>query len=150
MVNILEKADEIAAKWGPALTKFAKGEGEEDFKSMWVKDIIPFVIDKDGTEATIAIGEEGDEPITMTWSVFQELLAKEHSSADFSKTEAECLGVLGNRMILEVSRFNNNDEVYMNAVSILTLTEDGLIAKTEAFGDQEAESITDTAQATES
>jgi hypothetical protein len=129
------------------LSRFAKGEDDSDFKAMWAPGIIPVVVDKDGAEAIIAVGDEGDEPITMTWSVFQQLLSADFAIAEFSKMEAECLGVLGNRMILEVSRINTSDEVYMTAVSILTLTEDGLIAKTEAFSDPQVAFLADKAEA---
>lgn len=115
----------------------------DDFKALWAPGIVPFVIDKDGTEAILAIGEEGsEEPITLTWEVFQELIQKDMVAAEYAKTEAECLGVLGNRMLLEVNRYNKEDELYMNAVSLLTLDADGLVVQCEAFGDPQVESVT--------
>jgi hypothetical protein len=122
------------------------GEGVEDFKALWVPGIVPFVINKDGEEAILAIGEEGDEPITMTWDVFGQLIRGDFESAEYAKTEAECLGILGNRMLLEVNRFNKQDEVYMNAVSVLTLNKEGLIERIEAFGDPQVDSVTDQAE----
>ena len=48
-------------------------------------------------------------------------------------TTSNCLGVLGNRMILETGRMNTDGELYMMASSLVEFREDGKIIGLEAF-----------------
>mmetsp|Transcript_38839 Transcript_38839/g.57755 ORF Transcript_38839/g.57755 Transcript_38839/m.57755 type:complete len:152 (-) Transcript_38839:82-537(-) len=135
-------ADSIAEKWGPAVTKLAKGEGMDDFKALCAPGIIPWVIPKGESTAVLTVGDEPstpEVPVTMTWSLFQESVQKDMVSANYAHSEAACMGVLGNRIILEIGRYNKDDELYMNAVSVLTVNPDGLIEKVESFGDPKME-----------
>ena len=99
----------------------------------------------DGGEATVTIGDDEEEATTFSWTELQELTTQDLGAADYVKSESASLGVLGDRMILEVGRFNSKDEMYMNVVSLLTLSSTGKVVKMESFADSLAPSLLDAA-----
>ena len=120
-----------------------KGEGSDEFKAMWAPGTVYLIFDKEGVETAVGVADELGEGVTMTWDTYQQLAAADFQKASYVKTEAECLGILGKRMILEVNRFNEAGEIYMTAVTLLTLNEEGLLVTCEAFGDPQIESVTE-------
>ena len=136
-----EKGEEIANAWGPALTK-AMLEGDmTPFKELCVKgEPVDMVLQgSDGVEIETSIGDSGAD---LTWEKFQELCSKDLEAQNFQKIEAQCLGVLGDRMILETGRFNKAGEVYMESYAIVTINSDGKVVMFEAFVDPQMASLT--------
>jgi len=138
---------EVAEKWGPALTKAVKEGDIEDFKSLFTDDLVEVVIQTDeGGEALFTIGDD-NELATLDWAAFLETSTNELKDQDYVKTESQCLGVLGPRLIMETGRFNSKGEVYLEATSILTLSEfTGKIVAYEAFSDPGMQTLRDLAE----
>jgi hypothetical protein len=134
------KANEIADKWGPALTKAILDGDLSTFKELFVSEPVAVVLQNgEGTEAEFTIGD--GEEATVTWGEFHELTTKDLKEQSFLKSESQCLGVLGDRMIMETGRFNKDGEVYAEAYSLLTFNEEGKIVAVEAFSNPEVESL---------
>jgi ketosteroid isomerase-like protein len=134
------KGNEIAGKWGPALTKAILDGDLSTFKELFVSEPVAVILQNgEGVEAEFTIGD--GEEATLTWGEFHELTTKDLKEQRFLKSEAQCLGVLGDRMIMEIGRFNKDGEVYAEAYSLLTLNEEGKIVAVEAFSDPEVESL---------
>ena len=51
------------------------------------------------------------------------------------RTDSECVGLLGDRMIMHTGRVNKAEEIYTEAYFLLTLTGEGKISMIEAFND---------------
>jgi ketosteroid isomerase-like protein len=135
------KGNEIAEKYGPALTKAILDGDLSTFKELFVSELVDVILQNgEGVEAEFTIGD--GEEATLTWDVFHELTTKDLKEQSFLKSEAQCLGVLGDRMIMETGRFNKDGEVYAEAYSLLTLNKEGKIVAFEAFSDPDAESLT--------
>jgi ketosteroid isomerase-like protein len=133
-MTISIKANEIADKWGPALTKAILDGDLSAFKDLFVSEPVAVVLQNgEGAEAEFTIGD--GEEATLTWGEFHELTTKDLKEQSFLKSESQCLGVLGDRMIMEVGRFNKDGEVYAEAYSLLTFNEEGKIVAVEAFSD---------------
>ena len=77
----------------------------------------------------------------MTWREFHDALSQDLSAQNYIKTESECMGVLGYRMILKTGRVNKEGEVYHEVFSLLTLNEMGKITMLEAFSDLKAANL---------
>ena len=139
VVSANKVATEVADKWGPALTKAVMENDVTDFKNLFSKEPVLVVLQNaEGTEADFTIGDEG---ATMTWEEFQELTMADLKEQKFAKTESQCLGVLGDRLILETARFNQSGEVYSEAYALLTFNEDGKITAFDAFTNPQAEGL---------
>lgn len=140
--NKKSKASEVADQWGPALTKAIIDGDLSSFKSLFVSSEPVAVVlqNAEGSEAEFTIGDEGQDA-TMTWQEFHELTRKDMEAQNYLKSESQCLGILGDRMILEIGRFNKDGEIYAESYSLLTLNADGKIAAVETFTDPQAESV---------
>ena len=137
-INI--KAKEIVDKWGPALTKAILDGDLSTFKELFVSEPVAVVLQNgEGAEAEFTIGD--GEEATLTWGEFHELTTKDLKEQNFLKSESQCLGVLGDRLIMEVGRFNKDGEVYAEAYSLLTFNEEGKIVSVEAFSDPDVGSL---------
>ena len=104
-------------------------------RSLFVADESVSVVlqNAEGAEVHFTIGDQDDA--TMTWQEFQETSTQDLTAQNYLKTEGQCLGVLGDRMILETGRFNKDGEVYQEVFALVTLNEDGKITMLEAFSD---------------
>ena len=146
------KAEEIANAWGPALTK-AMNDGDcTAIKSICIeKEPVYLVLQgPDGNEIETSIGDVATEA-DMSWETFQKLISKDVQQQEFLKLEAVCLGVLGDRMMIETGRFNKSGEVYLEAYSLLTITQDtGKVSMFEAFVDTQLSGFMKEAEASSS
>ena len=77
----------------------------------------------------------------MTWQEFRDTSTQDLAAQNYLKTESECLGVLGDRMILETGRVNKDGEVYQEVFSLVTLNAKGKITMLEAFSDINAAAL---------
>jgi hypothetical protein len=93
----------------------------------------------EGQEVHFTIGTQEDAD--MSWQEFHKTTTKDLKSQDFLKTESECLGVLGDRMMMQTGRLNKAGEVYMEAFLLLTLNDAGKITMLEAFSNVNASSL---------
>jgi hypothetical protein len=59
----------------------------------------------------------------------------------YDETTTNCLGVLGNRMILESGRINKSGELYLTATSVVEFNDEGKVVGFESFN----EIVSDTA-----
>lgn len=100
MVVVASKvAVQIADQWGPAFTKAILQDDLGAFQSLFIDDPVMVVLQNaEGQEADFSIGNSG---ATMTWQEFHQVTAVDLKEQEYVKTEAQCLGVLGDRMILE-------------------------------------------------
>jgi hypothetical protein len=133
-------AGEVASNYGPFLTKAMKGEGTELLESLFASPVTVVLQDSQGEEVLFTIGS--DDNASMTWKEFQEATSMDLKLQDYAKTESECLGVLGNRLIMEVARINTAGEAYLVAYNLVELNEDGKIVEFESFTDLKATSLT--------
>lgn len=135
MTSFTTTAGEIALKWGPAFTKLVMDKDDSDFLNMFDKaEAVAVVLQTaDGTEAAFSIGDV--EGADLTWAEFNEQSTKDLEAQNYVKTVAECLGVLGDRLILETGRINKDGEIYTSSYSLLTMNEAGKIIMFEAFTD---------------
>jgi hypothetical protein len=145
MTFFIDAANKIADSWGPAVTKIIKDKDMEPLLSLCAPSVAVVLQTSTGDEASFTIGGEG----AIDWSEFADLTSKDMEKEDYKQTESASMGVLGNRMILEVGRINSKDELYMNACMVLTLDKSGKITTLEAFADSVAPSVLDAALAAE-
>ena len=103
--------------------------------SLFIKDEPVSVVlqDEEGGEVHFTVGTQEDA--TISWAELIDMSSKDLKEQDYLKSESECLGVLGDRMMMETGRLNKAGEVYLEAFSLLTLDEEGLITMVEAFSD---------------
>lgn len=148
-VAACKMATEIVAKWGPAFTKLALDGDLTDFKALFTSEPVTVVLQNaEGNEAVFTIGDEGEET-TMSWQEFYEFSSKDLKDQDYQKTEAQCLGALGDRVLMETGRFNKSGEVYVETYCLLTLNKDGKIIMFESFSDPQATSLFAAAEGSE-
>jgi len=83
----------------------------------------------------------------MNWQEFQETTNVDLKAQSYLKTESECLGVLGDRMIMEAGRINQAGEVYQESFALVTLNSDGKIIMLESFSDANVASLVGKAEA---
>ena len=93
----------------------------------------------EGNEVDFTIGDQEDA--TLSWKEFHETSTKDLATQDYLKTEAECLGVLGDRFIMQTGRINKAGEVYLEAFLLATLNEAGKITMLESFSNVAASSL---------
>mmetsp|Transcript_8687 Transcript_8687/g.13848 ORF Transcript_8687/g.13848 Transcript_8687/m.13848 type:complete len:148 (-) Transcript_8687:896-1339(-) len=125
-------AVDIAVNWAKELTAAAKGGPLEPFKNMFADQCYVILQGADGGELEFTIGDDPDS-CSMTWEQFAENSFKDLEAQNYDCTTTDCLGVLGNRMILEAGRLNKKGELYMTATSLVEFNEDGKIIGFEAF-----------------
>ena len=142
-------AQEIAKQWGSSLTKAFTENDVSTFKSLFDTKLPVEVVlqNADGEEAEFTIGEkESFDNVTLSWEEFHELTTKDLQEQNYLKSESQCLGVLGNRMIMETGRFNNDGVVYMESYSLISFNlSDGKIIAVESFTDPHVNSLYDAA-----
>jgi len=92
--------------------------------------------DAGGGEVCFTLGDL--EGCNLSFEEFQKLSAADLAQQDYLRTEAECLGVLGDRMMMEAGRVNKAGEIYQEMFSLVTLNEQGKITMFEAFTDANA------------
>ena len=138
MTVALPFAQEVGEKWGKALTAAMTTGDMTEFKALFISDEAVGVViqSAEGTEIVLTIGDV--EGATLSWEEFKETFMKDLEEQGYLKTESQCLGVLGDRMILEAGRFNKAGEEYMSAYSLLTLNEEGKVTMFESFSDANA------------
>ena len=109
--------------------------------SLFVTDepLSAIVQNTEGAEVRFTIGKQ--EGATMTWQEFHDTLSQDLAAQNYIKTESECMGVLGDRMILKTGRVNKEGELYHEVFSLLTLNEEGKITMLEAFSDLKAANL---------
>ncbi len=83
-----------------------------------------------------------DDNASMTWEEFQSIPNKDLEEQEYEKTESECLGVLGNRFIMEVARINKAGEAYLVAYNLVEFNDEGKIIEFESFSDLKVTSLT--------
>jgi hypothetical protein len=133
-------ASDICAKYGPYLTSAMKGESVDDLESLFASPVTVVLQDSNGEEVLFTIGT--DENASMTWKEFQQASQQELVQQDYQNTESECLGVLGNRALMEVARINTAGETYLVAYILVTFDETGKIVEFESFSNLQATSLT--------
>lgn len=153
-----QQAAAIADQWGPALTKAIVDKDVSEFRGLFADDdagVVVVLQDAEGSEAvfTIVDGKEGEEVETanpvlegrvagsLTWEEFREASAVDLEKQSYAKTEAVCLGVLGDRMMMEVGRFNTSGDVIVETYSLLTINADGKVTMVETFTDPQVASV---------
>jgi hypothetical protein len=141
----VEAANKIADAWGPAITKMGKDKDVESLKALCEATVELVLQTSDGSTAAFTIGDGA----SVEWQDFAGLSGKDLEAEDYKETEAASMGILGNRMILETGRINQKEELYMNAVSIITISANGKVAKLESFADSLVPSVLDAAMAAE-
>ena len=134
MAPSAEIANQVANAWGPTLTKAFKEEDVSGFRAMFVTDqpVGCILNGPDGGELEFTVGDDA-ETATLTWDEFLKQTCQDLKAQDFSKTESQCLGMLGDRIILESGRFNSSGEVYHEGYMLVTLNDEGKILLVEAF-----------------
>ncbi|GAX12219.1 hypothetical protein FisN_1Hh148 [Fistulifera solaris] len=142
-------AQKVGEKWGKALTTAMTTGDMTEFKALFISDEAVGVViqSAEGTEVVMTIGDV--EGATLSWDEFKESSMKDLEEQGYLKTESQCLGVLGDRMILEAGRFNKAGEEYMSAYSLLTLNEEGKITMFESFSDAHAPGLIQAASLSE-
>lgn len=137
----LSFAQELGEKWGHALTVAMTTGDMTEFKALFVSDeaVVVVIQSAEGAEIMMTIGDV--EEATMSWEEFRESSVKDLEEQGYLKTESQCLGVLGDRMLLEAGRFNKAGEEYMTSYSLLTLNEEGKITMFESFTEPNVPSL---------
>lgn len=93
----------------------------------------------EGEEMHFTVGDQEDA--TLSWADFQTTVCKDLDEQKYAKSVSECLGVLGDRFIMEVGRINEAGEVYMEGFSLVTINAEGKIIMIEGFTDVNAEGL---------
>jgi uncharacterized protein YuzE len=138
-----EKNDEIAARiavdYAKHLTTAAKGGSLDPFKDLFAETCYVVLQDAEGQEVEFTLGD-GDD-CTMTWDQFTDAAFKDLEAQKYDCTTSNCLGVLGNRMIMETGRMNTDGELYLMATSLVEFREDGKVIGIEAFNAVDIDSV---------
>ncbi|KAG7371318.1 hypothetical protein IV203_019888 [Nitzschia inconspicua] len=141
----LELARGIALNWAKNMTIAANGGPLESLKSMFADVCYIVLQNSEGREVEFTLGDSVD--CTMTWDQFTKFAFADLESQNYDCTTSSCLGVLGNKMILETGRLNKDGELYMVATSLLEFDEDGNVMGFESFNpldiDGAVEAVTD-------
>ena len=173
MADLAKKAEQVALAYGPAFTKAIKEGDQSTFQEYVVlaartgpQCVVPlkitflffsihslFVADEPvsvilqnakGEELHFTVGNQPDA--TLRWLEFYQVSSEDLKEQDYLKTESLCLGVLGDRMILENARFNNAGDVYLEAYSLVTLNNTGKIIMVESFSNVNASTLVGAAE----
>mmetsp|Transcript_11181 Transcript_11181/g.13498 ORF Transcript_11181/g.13498 Transcript_11181/m.13498 type:complete len:146 (-) Transcript_11181:40-477(-) len=135
MNSLAEKANEIAKAYGPALTKAMIDDEMGPFEDFFISHEPVSVVLQGGSGEEIHATVGNQEDADMTWGEFHDSCKTDLMSQDYVKTDSECVGLLGDRMIMHTGRINKADEIYTEAYFLLTLTAEGKISMIEAFND---------------
>jgi hypothetical protein len=141
-------AAEITEKWATYMTEAAKGGDLEPFKSLFAESVYVILQSSEGGELEFSIGSD-PELATMTWEEFAANAFKDLEAQKYDKTISECLGVLGNRMILETGRLNTDGDLYLTATSLVEFNSDGKVIGFESFNpiDDATKALTEVVEA---
>lgn len=142
----------LADQWGPALTQAFANRDISTFQALFVSDRPIIVVLQDGTgrEAEFTLSDNPDHNATMTWQDFLNASTQDLELQNYVKTEAQCLGVLGNRILLEVGRFNTSNTVYLESYMLVTIDDDdtmdsgensGKVVAVETFSDPRVDNL---------
>ncbi|KAL3928348.1 MAG: hypothetical protein SGARI_005060 [Bacillariaceae sp.] len=134
-------AAQIAVDYAKHLTAAAKGGSLDAFKSLFADSCFVVLQDGEGQEVEFTLGE-GDD-CNMTWDQFTEAAFKDLEAQKYDYTTSNCLGVLGQRMILETGRMNTDAELYMMASMLVEFREDGKIVGIESFNSVDIDTALD-------
>ena len=138
---------EVAEKYGKAWTKAIVEGDMADFVGLFAAQEGPVIVvlqNAIGIPIEFTVGDQAGA--NMTWEELRNVTVQDLEAQDFLKVEAQCLGVLGDRMIMETGRFNKAGEVYMEAYGLLTLNKEGKILALEAFSDPQVAKLMAAAQ----
>lgn len=127
-----EIAADIAAKWATHMTSAAKGGDLGPFKALFADQVYVILQNSEGDEVEFSIGVDPDVA-SMTWEQFAETAFNNLEEQKYECTKSACLGVLGNRMILETGRINTDGELYLSATSLVEFNSDGKVIGFESF-----------------
>lgn len=134
-------AKHISDHWGKYMTEAATTGKLDNFKSLFhEKEVYVVLQGQDGQEAEFMIGTDPNTCI-MTWEDFSEHAFADLKIQDYKLTQSSMLGLLGNRMILEAGRINNDGECYLAATSLIEFNDEGKIVGFEAFSDIDTDSV---------
>jgi hypothetical protein len=141
-------AADITANWAKYMTEAAKGGDFEPFKSLFAEHVYVVLQNSEGDEVEFSIGHDA-ELSTMTWEDFAASAFNGLEEQQYDKTISECLGVLGNRMILETGRLNTSGELYLTATSLVEFNGEGKVIGFESFNpmDDAANALTEVVEA---
>jgi hypothetical protein len=161
MTSRQQQAASIADQWGPALTKAIVDKDLSEFRGLFVEQgpVVVVLQNAEGSEAVFTIVDsketeeeeaatdnpalEGRVAGSLTWEEFREASAVDLEKQSYAKTEALCLGVLGDRMMMEVGRFNTSGEIIVETYSLLTFNAEGKVTMVETFTDPQVSSVVD-------
>jgi uncharacterized protein YuzE len=127
----VEIAAEIAKSYAKNITSAANGGPLDPFKDMFGDVCFVVLQSSDGKEVEFTLGDSSD--CTMSWDQFTDAAFKDMEEQGYASTTTNCLGVLGNRMILETGRLNKDGELYTTAVSLLEFNDEGKVIGFESF-----------------
>lgn len=136
-------AASIGSAYGAEITKAVTSGDISGFRALFVDGPVLVVLQNalgEEAEFTIAddavVGEESDAPtVSMTWEDFRLLATKDLEEQDYAKTETQCLGTLGDRMIMESGRFNSKGEISLESYQLISFNSEGKITAVEMFSD---------------
>jgi uncharacterized protein YuzE len=127
-----EMAADIAVAYAKNMTTAANGGSLEPLKAMFGDVCYIGLQNAEGQEVEFTLGENKDD-CTMTWDEFTEAAFADLEAQNYDCTTSNCLGVLGNRMILETGRLNKEGSLYMTATSLVEFNEEGKVIGFESF-----------------
>ena len=133
----------IGQAYGVEMTKAVASGDVSGFRSLFVDGPVLVVLQNAvGEEAEFTIAdaspageEQAAEGVTMTWDEFRDSAIKDLTDQDYEKTETQCLGTLGDRMIMETGRFNKSGQVYLETYQLISFNSEGKITAVELFSD---------------
>ena len=148
----------IGQAYGVEMTKAIASGDISGFRSLFVDGPVLVVLQNAaGEEAEFTIADapaagEGDDAaaagVTMTWDEFKDTAIKDLTEQDYDKTETQCLGTLGDRMIMETGRFNKSGQVYLETYQLISFNGDGKITAVELFSDPATTTLFEAASST--
>jgi hypothetical protein len=133
----VEIAVEIATAYAESITSAAKGGPLDPLKGMFGDVCYVVLQSADGQEVEFTLGDSSD--CTMSWDQFTDVAFKDLEEQRYDCTTASCLGVLGNRMIMETARLNKDGEMYTTATSLLEFNDEGKVIGFESFNSVDME-----------
>ncbi|GKY95666.1 hypothetical protein MPSEU_000527600 [Mayamaea pseudoterrestris] len=146
-------AASIGSAYGAEMTKAIASGDISGFRALFIDEPVLVVLQNAvGEEAEFTIADaapegEIDPVVTMTWDDFRDMALKDLKDQDYSKTETQCLGTLGNRMIMESGRFDTSGNVYLETYQLISFDDQGKITAVEIFADPAATSLFEAATA---
>lgn len=127
----VEIAAEIAKAYAINVTSAGNGGPLDPLKDMFGEVCYIILQNADGQEVEFTLGDTSD--CTMSWDQFTDAAFKDLEAQGYASTTSNCLGVLGNRMILETGRLNKDGELYTTATALLEFNGEGKVIGFESF-----------------